>query len=162
MRFATTEVKKCFIQFAVGNGSFDLEIFFLVAWRSDLSSFFSNASLSRWNHVDSTWTVGAHCARLGTVGPAERQDGPQFGLFFAKMEEEDQKDNFEVINVNRGECISERIVEQTVEPAQSVGEAQPLGIAKHSASTDRIRSRSVFWRRWVFWTRKVCCCSSAS
>ena len=41
----------------------------------------------------------------------------------------------EVIKVNTRECISERIVEQTVEPAQSVGEARPPEIAKHSAST---------------------------
>ena len=46
------------------------------------------------------------------------------------------KENLEVIKVNPGECISERIVEQTVEPAESVDEAQPSGIAEHSVSTE--------------------------
>ena len=48
----------------------------------------------------------------------------------AKMEEEGQRENLEVM------CISTRIVEQTVEPAQSVGEDQPPEIAKHCASTE--------------------------
>ena len=29
----------------------------------------------QWNHVDSTWPAGAHCARSGAVEPAEWPDG---------------------------------------------------------------------------------------
>ena len=53
------------------------------------------------------------------------------------MEEEGQliaEENLEVIKLNPGECILE-LVEQTVELAESAGEAQHPGIATHSAST---------------------------
>ena len=80
--------------------------------------------LSRWSHVVFTWPACAHCARSGTVGPAERQDGPQ-----------DRPSSRKWRKVSPGDCTSERIVEQTVEPALSDGEAQPPEIAKHSDST---------------------------
>ena len=56
----------------------------------------------------------------------------------AKIEEEGQqvaKENLEVIKVSPEDRILWRSVEQTVELAESVGEALPLGIAKHSAPT---------------------------
>ena len=78
------------------------------------------------------------------------------------MQEEAEEENLEVITVIPGKCISEHGVEQTVELAESsgkeagsswvekydttsttstavaksVGEAQPLGIAWNSASTE--------------------------
>ena len=40
-----------------------------------------------------------------------------------------------MIQINPEECILERIMEQTIALAESVGEGRSPGVAKHSAST---------------------------
>ena len=85
-------------------------------------------------HANMAAAAGAHCAHAGASWCQEEE-------------------NLEVIKVNPGECVPERIVELIVDLAESsgandttnaavtavekpVGEARPLGIAKHSAPTE--------------------------
>ena len=86
------------------------------------------AQLTSVSPVGLTWPAGARC-------PVWAKCSALWTLFAEQEGHHVVVENLEVIKVNPEECTLERFMEQTVQLAESVGEARPPGIAKHSAST---------------------------